>query len=183
MGDTITVTGNIATEPERRVTGSGVVVASFRLASRQRRFDRSANAWVDGDTNWFSVSAFRMLGEHAYASLRRGDRIVVTGRLRLREWETPTKRGWTAEIDADALGHDLLWGTTIFTRDDAGGAVGTSERAAPAASDSPAHAAEPVAAGGAEPPAGAGVADLSDQWSAPLVPAGPPSLATDEVPF
>ncbi|MEN2740775.1 single-stranded DNA-binding protein [Microbacterium sp. X-17] len=173
MGDTITVTGNIASDPERRVTASGIVIASFRLASRQRRFDRSANAWVDGDTNWYSVSAFRALGEHAYASLRRGDRVVVVGRLRLREWETATKKGWSAEIDADSLGHDLLWGTTTFQRDESARAP----RPAASAEQTPAPVVEPVATVRPE------TADLSDRWSAPLVPSGAPAIDADEIPF
>ncbi len=116
MTDTITITGNIATVPELKYTGNGVAVVNFRVASSQRRFDRQSQSWVDAGTNWYSVSAFRRLADNAIKSLHRGERVVVTGRLRLRDWETPAKRGTTAEIDADAIGHDLLWGTTSFTR-------------------------------------------------------------------
>jgi single-strand DNA-binding protein len=114
--DTITITGNVATAPERRTTANGVTVTTFRIASGQRRFDKESEKWVESTTNWYTVSAFRALGEHAYMSLHRGERVIVTGRLRLRDWETPTKRGTSAEIDADALGHDLLWGTSVFRR-------------------------------------------------------------------
>ena len=71
---------------------------------------------MEGETSWYSVSVFRVLAEHAFASLHKGERVIVTGRLRIRQWETSVKKGVTAEIDADALGHDLLFGTTRFER-------------------------------------------------------------------
>jgi single-strand DNA-binding protein len=170
MSDTIAITGNVATDPELKHTPGGVVIASFRVASAQRRFDRNTNAWVDGGTNWYSVSAFRSLAEHAHASLRRGDRVVLTGRLRVRNWDNGTTRGTAVEIDADAIGHDLLWGTSAFTkgsrppagpRDDAWATSGSSTDtwAAPESADpAPATAEvrsesvpEPSLAG-AEPP-------------------------------
>ena len=116
MNETITITGNIATEPEFKRIGSGVPVINFRVASGLRRFDRAANTWVDAGTNWYSVSAFRGLAEHAFDSLHKGDRVLVTGRLRLRDWDTGTKRGTAVEIDAEAIGHDLLWGTSTFSK-------------------------------------------------------------------
>lgn len=118
MSDTISLTGNIATPPERRVTPAGVVITSFRLASSQRRFDRTTGGWVDGETNWYTVSTYRGLAEHAYDSLHKTDRVVVIGRLRLREWDNGTKKGLAVEIDADSIGHDLLWGTTRFRKDE-----------------------------------------------------------------
>lgn len=118
MSDTITITGNIATVPEHKRTQTGVPITTFRVASSQRRFDRATGGWIDGDTNWYSVSTFRGLAEHSFVSLHKGDRILVTGRLRLREWDTGAKKGTTAEIDADAIGHDLLWGTSTFRKGD-----------------------------------------------------------------
>jgi len=103
--DTITVTGVIGTPITHTVTNEGLAITSFRLASQHRKYDRNAGSWVDGETNWFTVSAFRTLALNAAASLDKGQRIVVTGRLRVRTW-----------IVADSLGHDLLWGTTAFTR-------------------------------------------------------------------
>jgi len=117
MTDTITITGNVATDPEHKRTTNGVAITTFRVASGQRRFDRSANAWVDAGTNWYTVSAFRSLADHAFHSLRKGDRVLLTGRLRLREWDNGAKRGTAIEIDAEAIGHDLLWGTTTFVKD------------------------------------------------------------------
>lgn len=114
MNDRITVVGNIATVPERRQTGTGIPVAHFRLATSQRRRD-AQGVWVDGETNFFSVSAYRQLAEHALASLQRGQRVIVTGALRIRTWEVGEKKGTAADIDAEAVGPDLQWGTAVFT--------------------------------------------------------------------
>jgi single-strand DNA-binding protein len=117
MSDIITVTGLIATDPRHLVAGEGrLPITSFRLASTQRRFDRKEQKWVDADTNWFTVTAFRQMATNAAGSLHRGDRIVVTGRMRVRDWEAGERKGTTVEIEADAVGHDLYWGTTSFTR-------------------------------------------------------------------
>lgn len=116
MSDIVTITGNIATAPTQVATASGAAITRFRLASSRRRRDATTGEWVDGHTNWYTVCAYRHLGANALASLRKGERIVVTGRLRLRRWEQDGKHGTEAEIDADALGHDLLFGTTAFTR-------------------------------------------------------------------
>jgi len=121
MTDTITVTGNIATPPEHKRTSGGVAITTFRVASGQRRYDRATSSWIDSGTNWYTVSTFRSLAEHAMESLHKGDRVILTGRLRLREWDTGVKKGITAEIDADSIGHDLLWGTSRFERDAAPG--------------------------------------------------------------
>jgi single-strand DNA-binding protein len=116
MTDTITLTGLVATVPNHLVTGEGLPITSFRLASTQRRFDRSRSAWVDNGTNWYTVTAFRQLAMNANSSIKKGERVVVTGRLRIRDWTAGEKAGTTIEIDADAIGHDLSWGTASFTR-------------------------------------------------------------------
>lgn len=116
MTDTITVTGLVATEPRHIVTSEGLTITSFRLASNQRRFDRSANAWIDGDTNWYTVTSFRQLGTHVATSVEKGHRVIVTGRVRIRDWSTEDKKGTTIEIDAEAVGHDLTWGRASFQR-------------------------------------------------------------------
>ena len=116
MSDTLSVTGIIATPVTHAVTSEGLEISSFRLASHQRRFDRATRTWVDGDTNWFSVTAFRQLAANLHASLDKGHRVVVTGRLRVREWRDGEKSGRDVEIIADALGPDLAWGTAQYTR-------------------------------------------------------------------
>lgn len=116
MSDTITVTGLIATTPRHVVTSEGLPITSFRLASSQRRFDKATEKWVDASTNWYTVTAFRQLAIHAVPSLCKGDRIIVSGRLRVRDWQNDERTGTNVEIEAEGLGHDLFWGTAVFTR-------------------------------------------------------------------
>ncbi|MCZ0708704.1 single-stranded DNA-binding protein [Microbacterium paraoxydans] len=114
MIDTVTIVGRVATEPTPGRTSAGVPVTNFRLASTHRRFDAASGSWVDAGTNWFSIAAFRQLAEHARASLRVGDSVIVSGRLRVRPWESNGKQGTSVDIDADTIGHDLRWGTTAY---------------------------------------------------------------------
>jgi single-strand DNA-binding protein len=116
MSDTLTVTGLIATTPRHVTTSEGLEITSFRLASSQRRFDKATQQWVDASTNWYTVTAFRNLAVNAIASLNKGDRIVVVGRLRVRDWQTDDRTGTTVEIEAETLGHDLFWSTAVATR-------------------------------------------------------------------
>lgn len=116
MTDLVTVTGFVGNDPRHNVTAAGLAITNFRLASTRRYFDRAKGEWADGETNWYSVAAFRQLAVNAAASISKGDRVVVQGRLRVRPWETGEKSGTAVEIDADAIGHDLSWGRTDFTR-------------------------------------------------------------------
>ena len=100
MTDTITVTGVVGSDPRLHVTTQGLAITSFRLASTRRYFDRAKGTWEDGETNWYTVSGFRQLAQNAAASVRKGDRIVVQGRLRLRAWESGEKSGMAVEIEA-----------------------------------------------------------------------------------
>lgn len=122
MTDTITITGNVATPPESRGAGP-TPITSFRLASTQRRIDRDSGKWVDSHTNWYTVSAYRQLAVHALESLHKGQRVIVTGRLKVRTWENASGRGTSVDIDAESIGHDLLWGTSDFRRDDSAAAA------------------------------------------------------------
>lgn len=143
MTDTITLTGFVATVPNHLVTGEGLPISSFRLASTQRRFDRSRNLWVDNGTNWYTVTAFRQLALNANSSIRKGERVIVTGRLRIRDWTSGDKGGTSIEIDADTIGHDLTWGTAVFARSVLSSAIGTQSSAeadASAAADADADA-------------------------------------------
>jgi single-strand DNA-binding protein len=116
MSDTITVTGIVATDPRSIVTSTGVPISSFRLASGQRRYDRHTQAWVDTDTNWYTVSTFRQLADNVERSIKKGEHVVVTGRVRVRFWENAERSGTSVDIEAEALGHDLLWCTSAATR-------------------------------------------------------------------
>ncbi|KZE41564.1 single-stranded DNA-binding protein [Microbacterium sp. T32] len=116
MSDHITLVGNVVGDPEERATRGGDPIAAFRLAVSERRFDRERGQWVDGHTNYYAVSVFGELGRNSLASLHKGERVIVAGRLRLREWETDVKRGVSADVVADAIGHDLRWGASAFRR-------------------------------------------------------------------
>jgi single-strand DNA-binding protein len=116
MTDTISVTGLVATIPKHVVTGTGLQITSFRFASTQRKYDRAEGKWVDGETNWYTVATFRQLAVNVNASIQKGQRVIIAGRLRVRDWATDDKHGTNVEIDADSVGHDLSWGTTVFTR-------------------------------------------------------------------
>jgi len=116
MTDTITLTGLVATDPKHIITSEGLAITNFRLASTQRRYDKSEGKWVDGETNWYTVTSFRQLAINASASLKKGERVIVTGRLKLRSWDTGERTGMSVDVEAEALGHDLLWGSTTFAR-------------------------------------------------------------------
>lgn len=116
MSDTITVSGLVATTPRHIVTSEGLPITSFRLASTQRRFDRNNQRWIDGETNWYTITSFRQLAINSASSIGKGDRVVLSGRLKIREWENADRSGINIEIEADSLGHDLMWGTAQFSR-------------------------------------------------------------------
>jgi len=112
MNDIMTVTGIVGTNPEHIVTRSGTPITSFRLASRSRRRDHATNTWVDGETNWYTVTTYRHLAFNLAKSVHKGDHVLVTGRLEVREWEKDGRRGRSVDIRADSVGHDLFWCTT-----------------------------------------------------------------------
>ncbi|KRC62974.1 hypothetical protein ASE14_04050 [Agromyces sp. Root81] len=116
MTDIITVTGVVGTDPKHHVTNGGLAITTFRLASTRRVFDRTKGAWEDGETNWYTVSAFRQLATNASLSIRKGERVIIRGRLRLRAWETGERSGTAVEIEADSIGHDLAWCVTSYAK-------------------------------------------------------------------
>ncbi len=144
MTDTITLTGFVATVPNHLVTSEGLPITNFRLASTQRRFDRSRSEWVDNGTNWYTVTAFRQLAMNTNSSIKKGERVIVSGRLRIRDWTAGEKVGTSIEIDADSIGHDLTWGTASFTRSMSSAAIDASTRA-----EADAAAPDPTVAAGA----------------------------------
>ena len=116
MSESFTVSVLVATTPRHLVTQEGLPITSFRLASSKRRFDRTKKTWVDGETNWFTINSFRQLAINSASSISKGDRIVVSGRLKVRDWDNGERSGTSVEIEADCLGHDLVWGTSEFSR-------------------------------------------------------------------
>ena len=97
-------------------TGQSVDVASFRVASTSRRYDRESRRWVDSASLFLSVSCWRTLAGNAVASLRKGDPVVVTGRLSTRTWEKDGQVRSSCELEAVAVGPDLARGTAVFRR-------------------------------------------------------------------
>jgi single-strand DNA-binding protein len=112
----VSLRGNVASEPRHVRFDDGNTVTSFRLASTARRFDRERRVWVDRETTYLSVNCRKAAAENAAHSVRKGDPIVVIGRLWERFWSANGKSGQTLEVEADSLGHDLSYGTTDFTR-------------------------------------------------------------------
>ncbi len=113
---TVTVTGWVATDPKLHVVPNGSDLVSFRLASTSRYFDRPNNQWVDRDTEWFTVRVFRAAAFLVEQSLRKGQPVVVVGRLHTNEWTADTGTRTDLVIDAQTVGHDLTRGVAKFTR-------------------------------------------------------------------
>ena len=122
MANTITVTGNLTRDPELRFTQGGRAVANFRIAS-SRRFQMN-NEWQE-TTSFFDVVAWAELGENAAASLSKGARVIVTGRIDQRDFETREGEKRTVfEITADEIGPSLRWATAQVERTDRSGGGG-----------------------------------------------------------
>jgi single-strand DNA-binding protein len=122
MFDTqVTVVGNLVADPRLSSTGDGQPVASFRIASTPRRFDRSMNEWRDGDTLYASVTCWRGLAENVAASLKKGQAAIVIGRLSVRPYATKEgEKRQSVEIDAMAVGPDLSRVITVVKRAERG---------------------------------------------------------------
>ncbi|MEU4986597.1 single-stranded DNA-binding protein [Streptomyces sp. NPDC021969] len=103
----ITLVGNVVADPELRFTPSGAPVANFRVASTPRTFDRQTNEWKDGDTLFLSVSVWRQQAENVAESIKRGDRVIVVGRLGQRQYEKDGERKSSYEIQAEEVGPAL----------------------------------------------------------------------------
>jgi single-strand DNA-binding protein len=117
MNDIITtVIGNAVTDVSLRVTSTGASVASFRIASNSRRFDKSTNSWIEQEPSYLSITAWSQLAENVALSVHKGQGLVVTGKLKVRQWQDGGKSGTNVEIDATAIGHDLNRGTSEFTK-------------------------------------------------------------------
>jgi single-strand DNA-binding protein len=111
------VTGYIATQPTWGHTKGGFRTLNLRLAWTPRRFDREANNWVDGLSSFASVRCYRKLAEYAGRSLHKGDPVVVTGTLSVRDYDGKDGTRRTAvEITATTISHDLCRGVTMFTK-------------------------------------------------------------------
>ncbi|MFG6196176.1 single-stranded DNA-binding protein [Nonomuraea sp. JJY05] len=123
----ITLTGNVAAEPRQYSFDDGSRVTSLRVFSSHRYFDKKAGQWVDGDRVCFTVRCWRTLGDNVASSIRAGHPVVVSGKLRIREFGPEGDRRFVPEIEANAVGHDLRWGTGAFTKPDRAGITSMSK--------------------------------------------------------
>jgi len=159
----ITVVGNLTADPELRFTQNGLAVANFTIASTPRTLDRATNEWKDGEALFLRASVWREFAEHVAGSLTKGSRVIATGRLKQRSYETKEGEKRTSmELEVDEIGPSLRYATANVTRAPSGGGRGTI-------SGPPAPAAEQWAQTPPSPPPG-------DAWNTP-------APYSDETPF
>jgi single-strand DNA-binding protein len=113
----ITVIGNLVADPELRFTPSGAAVCNFTVASTPRRFDRERNEWVDGETLFLRCGIWREQAENAAQSLAKGVRVIVTGRLKSRTYETQEgEKRTVVEVEVEDVGPSLRYASAQVTR-------------------------------------------------------------------
>ncbi|SDO73270.1 single-strand binding protein [Nakamurella panacisegetis] len=125
-GDTvITVVGNLTADPELRFTASGAAVANFTVASTPRTFDRASNEWKDGEALFLRCNIWRQAAENVAESLTRGSRVIVSGRLKQRSFETKEGEKRTViELEVDEIGPSLRYATAKVNRANRGPETG-----------------------------------------------------------
>lgn len=115
-GAEATIVGNVTRDPELKFTNSGLAFGTFGVAVNRRKKDSAGN-WVDDDPSFFDVVVWRDLAEHVAETLQRGDRVIVTGTLKQRTWETDTgEKRSKVELQADEVGAALRFATAVVTR-------------------------------------------------------------------
>jgi single-strand DNA-binding protein len=164
-GETIiTVVGNLTADPELRYTQNGLAVANFTIASTPRNYDRASSEWKDGEALFLRASVWREFAEHVAGSLTKGSRVIATGRLKQRSYETKEGEKRTSiELEVDEIGPSLRYATAQVTRAQSSG--GGGGRGPAAVQDEPWAASAPTA-----PPAGGAMASGSgsgDSWNTP----------------
>ena len=121
----ITVVGNLTADPELRFTPSGAAVASFTIASTPRTFDRNSNEWKDGEALFLRCSIWRQAAENVAESLQRGMRVIASGRLKQRSYETREGEKRTViELDVEEIGPSLKYATAKVNRTQRGSSSG-----------------------------------------------------------
>ena len=156
-GDTnITLIGNLTDDPELRFTPSGAAVAKFRIASTPRYLDRQSGEWKDGEALFLTCNVWRQAAENVAESLQRGARVIVSGRLKQRTYETKEGEKRTVfEVEVDEIGPSLRYATTKVQKmsRSSGGGFGGGGGSAPAddpwASATPASSTAPAGASAA----------------------------------
>jgi len=132
-GNNVELIGNITRDPELRFTPSGAAVANFGLAVNRRWQNRQTNEWEE-QVSFFDIVAWRELAENVAESLTKGSRVMVTGRLDQRSWETDNgEKRSKVEVVADEIGPSLRWATAQVTRNERrdGGSGGGFDSAPP----------------------------------------------------
>ena len=139
VGETIiTVVGNLTADPELRYTQNGLPVANFTIASTPRNFDRQSNEWKDGDPLFLRASVWREFAEHVAGSLTKGSRVIATGRLKQRSYETREGEKRTSiELEVDEIGPSLRYATAQVTRAASGGGGRQDQSWAPSGDPEP----------------------------------------------
>ncbi|HEX9711355.1 MAG TPA: single-stranded DNA-binding protein [Actinomycetota bacterium] len=143
QGNSVTLVGNLTDDPELRFTANGAAVANFRIAVSRRVRDAETNEWRDADTSFFRVNVWRQLAENVAETLSRGMRVVVTGTLRMRSWETQEgEKRSVVEIEAEEVGPSLRFATAKVEKTNRAGGTGAgdwgdSDRKAPVAEEVP----------------------------------------------
>ncbi len=127
-GDTtLTIIGNLTADPELRFTPAGVAVANFTVASTPRKFNAQTNQWEDGDALFLRCSLWRQPAENIAESLTKGARVLVTGRLHQRSFETKEgEKRTVVELDVDEVGPSLKYATAKVAKVTRSGFVGQS---------------------------------------------------------
>src|ERR1700689_1793631 len=121
----ITVVGNLTADPELRFTPSGAAVASFTVASTPRTLDRGTNEWKDGEALFLRCSIWRQAAENVAESLTRGSRVIVSGRLKQRSYETREgEKRTVVELEVDEVGPSLRYATAKVNRTQRGSSTG-----------------------------------------------------------
>lgn len=122
IGNSVTLVGNLTDDPELRFTAQGVAVANFRIAVNRRTKDATSGEWKDGETSFFRINCWRQLAENAAESLTRGTRVLVSGWLKLRSWETQEgEKRSVIEVEAEEIGPSLKFATAKIEKTSRGG--------------------------------------------------------------
>ena len=163
-GETVlTIVGNLTGDPELRFTPSGAAVANFTVASTPRTFDKASNEWKDGETLFMRCSVWRDAAENVAESLARGTRVIVTGRLKSRSYETKEGEKRTViEMDVDEVGPSMKYATAKVNKTSRGGGGGGF-----GGGDSGGSQQDPWATGGSAPSGGASQGGQGGGWNQP----------------
>lgn len=121
---TITVVGNLTSDPELRFTPSGSAVANFTIASTPRTFDRQSNEWKDGETLFLRASVWREAAENVAETLTKGTRVIAQGRLKSRSYDKNGEKRTVMELEVDEVGPSLRSASAKVTRTQRGGSQG-----------------------------------------------------------